>query len=180
MNLISIDQNCHTLWDVLPKLQALAHGGHSVQHCIEDIDVAFTSIGAQVGDDKMHVAPERFYRSGAADWGAAMFYFSFLGRQPVEIRQFEQFTGLKTKLLAGKLGCSVDDLYDRFSPSDNWQLIGTSYFQNRDLHRVIGDLDISQTGGFLSEIMDIARDDMLKTFPSDESRQRVESWIDEQ
>jgi len=180
MELISIDQNCHPLWDVLPKLQALAHGGYSVCHCIEDIDVAFTAIGAQVGDDKMRVAQERFYRSGAADWGAAIFYFNFLGRQPVEIRRFEPFTGMKTNVLAGKLGCSVDDLYDRFSPSDNWQLIGPSYFQSRDLHRVIGDLGISQTARFLGEMIDIARRDMLDTFPSDESRRRIERWIDGQ
>jgi hypothetical protein len=180
MELISIDQNCHTLWDVLPKLQALAHNGYSACHSIEDIDVAFTSIGARIGDDKMRIARERFYRSGAADWGAALFYFSFLGRQPVEIRQFERFTGLKTNVLAGKLDCSVDDLYDRFSPSDNWQLIGTSYFQNRDLHRVIGDLSISQTGDFLREIIDIASDDMLQSFPSDASRERIEVWISQQ
>ena len=182
MKIISIDQNCHPLWDVPPKLHALTHAGHSTHHCIEDIDVAFTAIGAQAGDDDSHlrVARERFYRSGAADWGAAIFYFSFLGRQPVEIRQFEQFTGIKTNVLAGKLGSSADELYDRFSPSDNWQLIGTSYFQNRNLHRVIGDLSVSQTSGFLSEIIDIARDDMLKAFPSEQSQKRVESWIDGQ
>ncbi|MCP4375525.1 MAG: hypothetical protein GY794_05035 [bacterium] len=178
MKLISIDQNCHTFWDVLPKLQALAHTGHAVCHYIEDIDVAFTSIGAQVnGDNQMHVARERFYRSGAADWGAAMFYFSFLGRQPVEIRQFEPFTGMKTNVLAGKLGCSVDDLYDRFSPGDNWQLIGPSYFQRRDLHRVVGDLEVSQTVGFLHEIIDIARNDMLNSFPCDDAHKRIEVWI---
>jgi len=182
MEIISIDQNCHPLWDVPPKLHALAHAGYSTHHCIEDIDVAFTAIGAQAGDDDTHlrVARERFYRSGAADWGAAIFYFCFLGRQPVEIRQLAQFTGMKTSALAGRLGCSVDDLYDRFSPSDNWQLIGPSYFQNRDLHRVIGDLSVSQTSGFLGEIIDIARDDMLKAFPSDQSQKRVERWIDDQ
>jgi hypothetical protein len=178
MKLISIDQNCHTFWDVLPKLQAITRAGHSVCHYIEDIDVAFTSIGAQVdGGNQMHVARERFYRGGAADWGAAMFYFSFLGRQPVEIRQFEPFTGMKTNVLAGKLGCSVDDLYDRFSPGDNWQLIGPSYFQSRDLHRVIGDLDVSRTAGFLREIIDIARNDMLDSFPCNDARQRIEAWI---
>ncbi|MDP6636462.1 MAG: hypothetical protein QGG42_16305 [Phycisphaerae bacterium] len=183
MELISIDQNCHTLWDVPPKLQALAHRGHSTCHCIEDVDVAFTSIGATVADDcetQMRIARERFYRSGAADWGAAIFYFSFLGRQPLEIRRFEQFTGMKTNVLAGKLGCSVDDLYDRFSPSDNWQLIGPSYVQSRDLHRVVGDLGAAQTKVFLNEIIDIARDDMLNVFPGDDSRERIENWIDGQ
>ena len=184
MELISIDQNSHTFWDVLPKLQALASGGYSACHSIEDIDVAFTSIGAQVDDEtaeaEMRMARERFYRGGAADWGAAIFYFSFLGRQPVEIRRFEPFTGMKTNVLSGKLGCSVDGLYDRFSPSDNWQLIAPSYFQSRGLHRVIGDLDVSQTAGFLSEMIDIARRDMLDTFPADESRRRVQRWIDGQ
>jgi len=184
MELISIDQNSHTFWDVLPKLQALAHDGHSVCHCIEDIDVAFTAIGAQVEDEtaegEMRMARERFYRGGAADWGAAIFYFNFLGRQPVEIRRFEPFTGMKTNVLAGKLGCSVDDLYDRFSPSDNWQLIAASYFQNRNLHRVIGDLGVSQTAGFLGEMIDIARRDMLDAFEGVEAHWRVAGWIDVQ
>jgi len=184
MELISIDQNSHTFWDVLPKLQALAHGGYSACHCIEDIDVAFTAIGARVGGDdvgqQMRMARERFYRGGAADWGAAIFYFSFLGRQPVEIRRLEPFTGMKTNVLAGKLGCSVDDLYDRFSPSDNWQLVAPSYFQSRDLHRVIGDLGVSQTAVFLGEMIDIAARDMLDAFVGDEARRRVEGWIDEQ
>jgi hypothetical protein len=184
MELISIDQNCHPLWDVPPKLHALVRAGHSVRHYIEDIDVAFTSIGAGVDDDdqapQMRIARERFYRSGPADWGAAVFYFGFLGRQPIEIRQYEPYTGVKTNVLAGKLGCSVDDLYDRFSPGDNWQLIGPSYFRNRDLHRVIGDLSVSQTAGFLGEIIDIARRDMLDAFPDDESQRRIGAWLDTQ
>ncbi len=183
MELISIDQNCHPLWDVPPKLHALARAGHSACHYIEDIDVAFTSIGAQVddgGDQQLRLARERFYRGGSADWGAALFYFSFLGRQPVEIRQYEQFTGLKTNVLAGKLGCTVDDLYNRLSPGDNWQLIGPSYFQNRDLHRVIGDLSVPQTEEFVREIIEIARNDMLGAFPGRESQERVEAWIDDQ
>jgi hypothetical protein len=187
MKLISIDQNSHTFWDVLPKLQALACGGYSACHSIEDIDVAFTAIGSRVADgadqvvgQEMRMARERFYRSGGADWGAAIFYFSFLGRQPVEIRRFEPFTGMKTNVLAGKLGCSVDDLYDRFSPSDNWQLIAPSYFQSRGLHRVIGDLSVSQTAGFLGEMIDVARRDMLDTFEGTEAQRRVEGWIDGQ
>jgi len=183
MELISIDQKCHPLWDVPPKLHALVKAGHSVRHYIEDIDVAFTSIGASIDDDQvqqMRIARERFYRSGPADWGAAVFYFGFLGRQPVEIRQYEPFTGMKTNVLAGKLGCTVDDLYDRFSPGDNRQLIGPSYFRRRDLHRVIGDLSISQTAGFLSETIDIARADMLNAFPDYESQLRINAWIDAQ
>lgn len=46
--MISIDQNCHSLWDVVPKLQALAAHGKKVRHFIEDIDVAFTSAAAEV------------------------------------------------------------------------------------------------------------------------------------
>jgi len=180
MELISIDQNCHPLWDVPPKLHALARAGHSACHYIEDIDVAFTSIGARPGDNasqQMRVARERFYRGGSADWGAAVFYFCFLGRQPAEIRRYEQYTGMRTSVLAGKLKCSVDDLYDRFSPSDNWQLIGSSYFRDQNLHRVIGDLRASQTAGFLADITDLAREDMLQAFPARESRRRIEDWV---
>ena len=44
--MFSIDQNCHSLWDVLPKLQALAGRGLQPTQFVEDIDVAFTALGS--------------------------------------------------------------------------------------------------------------------------------------
>ena len=67
--MFTIDQNCHTLWDVVPKLHALIGRGVKVHHFIEDIDVAFASPGVAVGDQELRLAKERFYRSGGADWG---------------------------------------------------------------------------------------------------------------
>ena len=94
--MFSIDQNSHSLWDALPKVQALAAAGHAVTHFIEDIDVAFTSMGAEVDASPLRLVRERFHRSGGADWGAALFYSEFLGRQAVEVRQWEPYTGQKT------------------------------------------------------------------------------------
>ncbi len=72
--MFSIDQNCHPLWDVVPKLHALTAKGFPVHHFIEDIDVAFTAVGGQLGDTQLRFAPERFHGSGGSDWGAAVFY----------------------------------------------------------------------------------------------------------
>ena len=83
--ILSIDQNCHSLWDVPPKLQALTAQGHRVRHFVEDVDMAYSAIGADDEDSEVRVARERFYRGGGADWGAAVFYFEFLGRQPVDV-----------------------------------------------------------------------------------------------
>ena len=175
--LISIDQNCHPLWDAVAKLAALASGGYTVTHFVEDIDVAFTSMGAGVGADTLHLARERFHRSGGQDWGAAMFYSEFLSRLPVEIRDWEPVTGLKTNVLAKKLGRSVDDLYDEFSPGDNWQLIGPSYVGDRRHHRVVGDLTMAETGQFLRQLMDKAKGDMLRAFPEKAPQQRIVTWF---
>jgi CheY-like chemotaxis protein len=176
--MFSIDQNCHSLWDVITKIHALCAAGHRVTHFIEDIDTAFTALGSQVDDDQMQLAAERFHRSGGQDWGAALFYSCFLGKLPVEIRQFEPFTGLKTSKLAKHLDCSVDELYDRYSPGDNWQLIGSSYIGDRRHHRVIGDLTVEQTRPFLHELMGIARTDLFQRFPEPQARKRIESWFD--
>ena len=81
--MLSIDQNCSSLWDAIPKLGALAAKGYPVAHYVEDIDVAFTSMGSGVGGDGLKLDRERFHRSGGQDWGAAMFYSAFLGRLPV-------------------------------------------------------------------------------------------------
>ena len=176
--MISIDQNCHTLWDVPAKLDALARAGRGGVHYIEDIDSAFTALGSAVDADDLRLAPERFHRSGGADWGAALFYTEFLGRVPVEVRDWEPLTGLKTNVLAKRLGRTVDDLYDAFSPSDNWQLIGSSFVGDRRHHRVIGDLGVAETAAFVRQLLDVARADLLRAFPAAASRRRVGEWLD--
>lgn len=175
--MFSIDQNCHSLWDALPKLEALAAHGHHVQHFIEDVDVAFTALGASVDDAVLHLARERFHRSGGQDWGAALFYSKFLGKLPVEIRHWEPCTGLKSKTLARKLERSLDDLYDEFSPGDTWQLIGSSYVGDRDHHRVIGDLSVRETCDFIVELFRRAKADMRERFPERASRERLAEWF---
>ncbi len=175
--MFSIDQNCHSLWDTLPKLQALAAHGRHVTHFVEDVDVAFTALGAGVDDSVLHLTRERFHRSGGQDWGAALFYSEFLGRLPAEIRHWEPFTGLKTSTLAKKLARDIDDLYDEFSPGDNWQLIGSSYIGDRDHHRVIGDLSVREIRCFLLDLFHIARDDMLRAFPEADAQQRLAAWF---
>lgn len=174
--MFSIDQNCHSLWDVAPKLAALAHAGRPVTHFVEDIDVAFTELGGQAGNS-LRVVRERFHPSGGQDWGAALFYSEFLGRLPVEIRQFEPMLGAKIKVVARELDRSLDDLYDEFSPGDNWQLIGPSYIGGQQYHRVIGDLSVAETAGFLRDILAFAREDCLRSFPSSQSRQRITEWF---
>lgn len=176
--MLSIDQNCSSLWDAIPKLGALAAKGHPVAHYVEDIDVAFTSMGSGVGGDGLKLDRERFHRSGGQDWGAAMFYSAFLGRQPVEIRDWEPYTGIKTHVLAGQLGRTVDELYDEYSPADNWQLIGPSYVGDKAHHRVMGDLSCEQTQPFLAEMMALARQDMLATFPQAHCGRRIIDWFD--
>jgi len=175
--MFSIDQNCHPFWDALPKLHALAAHGHSVTHFVEDIDVAFTAMGASVEDAFLHVARERFYRSGGEDWGAALFYSEFLARQATEIRAWEPFTGMKTNTLARQLGRSVDDLYEEFSPGDTWQLIGPSYVGDREHHRVVGDLSVRETADFVREILLKAKEDMLRRFPQGDSQERLTDWF---
>ena len=174
--MFSIDQNCHSLWDALPKVQALARRGMSVRHFIEDIDVAFTAVGA-TPDQPLRFALERFYGSGGGDWGAALFYSEFLGRLPVEIRAWEAYTGLKTAALARLLEVTVDDLYDRYSPGDNWQLIGPSYAGDRDHHRLIADLTVAELTDLLFELTDRAEHDMRTRFPSQPSQDRIGKWF---
>ncbi len=175
--MFSIDQNCHSLWDVLPKLQALAEAGHHVHHFIEDIDVAFTSLGARI-DDPLRLVLERYYPGGAADWGAALFYSEFLGRLPVDIKQFEPLMGMKLGAAARKLGKTIEELYEQYSPSDNWQLIGPSYLGDKDHHRVVGDLSTAQTAPFIRRLMDISRANCLESFPQADSQARLNEWFD--
>jgi len=178
--MFSIDQNCHSLWDVVPKLQAVTRRGAGVTHYVEDVDVAFTSLGSRVGEPNLRIAQERFHRSGGQDWGAAMFYSQFLGRLPVEIRHWEPYVGMKVAALAKQLRRSVDELYDEFSPADNWQLIGSSYVADRRHHRLIGDLTVRETHDHLLEVLDIGRRDCLERFPQADSRRRIREWFDEE
>jgi len=178
--MITIDQNCHSLWDVVPKLQALESRGIRVRHFIEDIDVAFTCLGATVDGEGLGLERERFYRSGGQDWGAALFYSEFLGRLPVDIRAWEPMLGQTLKALARELGRSVDELYGEFSPSDNWQLIGSSYVADRSHHRIIGDLSLEETAEPLQQVMKLARENTLATFPQASSRKRTNEWFDQE
>lgn len=176
--MFSIDQNCHSLWDSLPKVQALASRGQAVTHFIEDIDVAFTSLGSALEAGQLRLERERYHRSGGADWGAALFYSEFLGRLPVEIRRWEPCTGMKTAVLARHLHRSVDELYDEFSPSDNWQLVGPSYAGDKQHHRTIADLTAAEVEPFLHEILAKARANTLESFPAADSQRRTGEWFD--
>ncbi len=173
---ISIDQNSHVLWDTVPKLQALARAGWTGVHCVEDVDVAFTRQGAVAPGHDLELAPERMYRSGNSDWGAALFYSEFLGRNAVNVRLLEPHTGLSTVALAKRLGCTVDELYERYAASDNWQLIGTSYAGDPQHHRVIGDLSVAETAPYVRLLLGQARDNLIETFPEPAAQERIRTW----
>ena len=175
--MISIDQNCHSLWDVIPKLHALGAKGHAVRQYVEDIDVAFTAMGSPVRAGALRLERERFYRSGGEDWGAALFYSEFLGRLPVEIRHWETVLGMKTDVLARHLSQPMDNLYDEFSPGDTWQLIGPSYAGDNRHHRTIGDLTAVEVQDFLRQILGIAKEDMLRSFPAVTSVAATKEWF---
>lgn len=174
---ISIDQNSSPLWDAIPKLQAAAAKGYAAVHCVEDVDIAFTQHGASPGEHDLSLRRERYYRGGTSDWGAAWFYSDFLGRLPLDVRELEPFTGWTTAALSRRLECSVDELYDRFSPSDNWQLVGTSYLGDTNHHRVIADISVKEVAPYLTALMEHARNDMLARFPEPDSRARTEAWF---
>ena len=173
---VSIDQNSHVLWDTVPKLSALARRGLAGTHCIEDIDVAFTRQGAAPDDRTLELSPERYYRSGNSDWGAALFYTELLGRNALNPRDLEPYTGLTTASLARKLGLTVDELYAKYAGSDNWQLVGSSYAGDEGHHRVIGDLSVKETAPFVRQLLEHARADLERSFPDDDARERVRSW----
>jgi hypothetical protein len=162
---------------VIPKLHALAANGRAVTQYVEDIDVAFTSMGSPVHAGALHLERERFYRSGGEDWGAALFYSEFLGRLPVEIRHWETAMGMKTDVLARHLSRPMDELYDEFSPGDTWQLIGPSYAGDNRHHRTIGDLTAAEVEDFLRQILGIAKADMLRSFPAAASVAATKEWF---
>ncbi len=174
---ISIDQNSNSLWDVVPKLNALEARGYSVRHFVEDVDSAFTMPGAKVDDERLSIEREKFHHSGTAHWGAGLFYSEFFGRHAVDLRDLEPYLGMKISTLAKKLGQSVARLYERFSPGDNWQLVGSSYLGDKRHHRVIGDLKVSETASFVEEIFQKVCHDANRAFPDDDSRRRLDEWF---
>jgi hypothetical protein len=174
---ISIDQNCHPLWDTIPKLEALAAQGWEGVHCIEDIDVAFSRQGARPGDTGLELLPERIYRGGHSDWGAALFAHDFLGRLPLDVRALEPYTGRTTAALARLLETGIDELYERWSGSDNWQLVGPSYAADPRWHRLIGDVRVAEAGPFVLQLLDHARQDLLDRFPEPGPQQRLQQWF---
>lgn len=174
---ISIDQNSNTLWDTVPKLAALARHGWQGTHCLEDIDMAFTRRGAQPGDPTLEVVRERYYRGGVSDWGATLFYSDFLGRQPLDVTYIEPFTGWTTAALSRRLDTSVDELYDRFSPSDNWQLVGASYADDSRFHRLIGDLSVPDLAPHIRHLLDHLETDVLARFPESAAQKRIRGWM---
>jgi hypothetical protein len=174
---ISIDQNCHPLWDTIPKLEALAAQGWCGVHCIEDLDVAFSRQGAQPGETGLALLPERTYRGGHSDWGAALFAHDLLGRLPLDVRSLEPYTGRTTAALARLLETSIDGLYERWADSDNWQLVGSSYAADPRWHRLIGDVRLAEAGPFVLHLLDHARQDLLDRFPEPAPRQRLQDWF---
>ncbi len=176
----SIDQNSHPLWDAVPKLDALARHGWHGTHFVEDVDVAFTRRSAAVGDTHLELAREQFYRGGMSDWGATLFYSDILGRLPLDVRQLEPYSGWTTAALSRRLGMGVDVLYDTYSPSDNWQLVGPSFAGAPTRHRVIGDLRVGEISPHLLELLRHARIDFERIFPRKKARQRLKSWFDQE
>lgn len=177
---LSIDQNSNVFWDTLPKLAALARRGLAGRHCVEDIDVAFTRQGAAPGAAPA-LEPERYYRSGNSDWGAALFYTAFLGRNPVNPRDLEPCTGQTTAALARQLELPLDAFYEQYAVSDNWQLTGPSYLAGDDgWHRCMGDLGTAETAPFLRQLLALARRDLLERFPEPAAQTRITAWFDQE
>jgi hypothetical protein len=81
------------LWDAVPKLEALSCQGYKGIHCVEDVDVAYSRQGSKAGDE-IDLRQERYYRGGVSDWGATLFYTEFLGKQPLDVVEFEKPLGM--------------------------------------------------------------------------------------
>lgn len=174
--MISIDQNSNSLWDTLPKLQALEAANIDFIHCVEDIDAAFTRVGAH--SDQLQLTLEKYYPSGNLDWGASLFYMSFLGRTPLNLTSLTQYTGKTPAQTARQLGLSLDTLYDRFSTADNWQLTAPSYINSdKTAHRLLGDLSTEEVLPFIKELFDKAEANLLHTFPEAEPQKRLQNWF---
>ncbi len=174
--MISIDQNSNSLWDTLPKLQALQQAGIKFTHFVEDIDVAFTRVGSNSAEPDLTI--EQYYRNGSLDWGASLFYMDFLGRCPVNLNDITQYTGSTPAATAKSLGMSVDELFTTYSGGDNWQLTAASYQNGRkDTHRLLGDLTRDETNPFIFKLFDTAEADLMSRFPQADSQKRIETWF---
>ncbi len=179
---ISIDQNSNPLWDPVPKLHALARQGWRGTHYVEDIDVAFTQRGVGPEHNEPTLAREQYYRDGSSDWGTALFYADFLGRNMLDVHQVAGYAGYKTSTLAKKLNYrDVDALFDAYSPGDTLQLVGPSYMSNAaDTHRTIGDLCLAETQEYVFRLLEHARENLLERFPEEEPRARIDEWFSNQ
>ena len=174
---ISIDQNSHVLWDTVPKLHALQSASLQATHYIEDIDVAFTMLGAKPDQPDLKISLEKFYPTGGCDWGASLFYSDFLGRLPVEPRTWEPMLGCKLSAYAKRAGLSLDDLYRDHATGDNWMLIGSSFVADREHHRLLGDLSVREVEDYIWRFFDLAETDCLRVFCDPKAQQRTQSWF---
>ena len=140
--MISIDQNCHSLWDALPKLHALAGAAEACSTASRTWTWP-SPRSARVGfAATCSCERERFHRSGGQDWGAAMFYSRVpgpaAGGDPrLGAADRHEHRPLWPTSWAGPwTSCTTS-----IRPADNWQLIGPSYVGDARHHRVIGDLE---------------------------------------
>lgn len=177
--MISIDQNSNSLWDTLPKLQALEKAGIKFTHCVEDIDVAFTRVGAH--SDQLELTLEQYYPNGNLDWGASLFYMNFLGRCPLNLNDLTKYTGETPAHTAKKLHISLEELYAKYSVADNWQLTAPSYIDSsKQAHRLLGDLSTTETIAFINELFDKAENDLLNCFPENSPQERIKQWFSQE
>ena len=173
---ISIDQNTNSLWDVLPKIEALHAHNKELLHYVEDIDVAFTRVGSKKSSPQLTL--EQYYPNGSLDWGASLFYMDFLGKVPLNLANLSPYTGKKTATTAKALGLTLDELYAQFSVADNYQLTGSSYVAaHPEKHRVLGDLSTALKKPFIKQLLNLAEQDTLERFIDKDSQSRTKLWF---
>lgn len=173
---ISIDQNSNSLWDVLPKIEALHAHNRELLHYVEDIDVAFTRVGSTYCAPKLTL--EQYYPNGNLDWGASLFYMDFLGKVPLNLANLSPYTGKKISTTAKALGLTLQNLYNKFSVADNYQLTGTSYVASHpEKHRLLGDLSTELKKPFIQELLTLAEADILERFIDKPSQSRTKCWF---
>ncbi|MBQ6470358.1 MAG: hypothetical protein IJJ33_00110, partial [Victivallales bacterium] len=78
--------------------------------------------------------------------------------------------------LCRRLGCTVDELYDRLSPSGNWQLVGPSYAADGG-HRTIGDLRLRELETPLRQLLTHFETDIRARFPEVAAQERAWQWL---
>ncbi len=139
--------------------------GRTVRQYVEDVDVAFTAMGAGAGAGALRIEPERYYRGGGEDWGRRCSTRNFSAGRRWTFANGRAALGMSVGVLARQLDRSLDDLYEEFSPGDTWQLIGPSYAGDSRHHRTMGDLGAGEVGDFVWQILGIAKEDMLRAFP---------------